>query len=172
MPDVRDGGANPYAPPQAEVVDDAFANTRWGSDLSGFWRRAAAAAADGVLLAFSLYVILIVFGLVLDAFDPRDVSIWPGVVAIGMLVFCLALIVGYHAVSESAAWQATPGKLAVGIKVTDLYGRRISFGRALGRFFGKCLSSVFLAGFVAAAFTARKQALHDKIAGTLVLRVR
>jgi uncharacterized RDD family membrane protein YckC len=61
--------------------------------------------------------------------------------------------------------------MALGIRVTDLDGGRISFGRATGRYFGKILSGLILGiGFLMAAFTERKQALHDLLAGTLVVR--
>jgi len=63
------------------------------------------------------------------------------------------------------------GKRALGLVVTDLDGRRISFGRATGRYFGKVFSGMlFYVGFLMAAFTARKQALHDVLAGTLVVQ--
>ena len=75
--------------------------------------------------------------------------------------------------SESSARQATLGKMAFGIVVTDVHARRISFARATGRFFGKVLSNLtFCIGYLLAAFTDRKQALHDLIAGTLVVRAR
>jgi uncharacterized RDD family membrane protein YckC len=55
--------------------------------------------------------------------------------------------------------------------VTDLAGRRISFGRATGRFFAKYISAtILMIGFVMAGFTEKKQALHDILAGTLVIR--
>lgn len=77
----------------------------------------------------------------------------------------------YEAGMESSALQATLGKLAVGIKVTTLTGERVSFWRATGRFFAQFLSAVILyVGFVMAGFTKRRQALHDLIAGTLVVR--
>jgi uncharacterized RDD family membrane protein YckC len=77
----------------------------------------------------------------------------------------------YEALMESSSYQATLGKLAVGIKVCDLYGRRISFARATGRHFGKILSGlILLIGYIMAAFTERKQALHDIMAGTLVVK--
>jgi Tfp pilus assembly major pilin PilA len=61
--------------------------------------------------------------------------------------------------------------MAFGIKVTDLNGQRIGFGRATGRYFAKWISGFTLGvGFVMAGFTQRRQALHDKIAGTLVLK--
>ncbi|MGI8638732.1 MAG: RDD family protein [Pyrinomonadaceae bacterium] len=83
----------------------------------------------------------------------------------------LAILFPYFTLLESSRWQATLGKLILGIKVTDLSGGRISFARATGRFFGKILSGqVLLIGYLMAAFTERKQALHDLLAGTLVVR--
>jgi uncharacterized RDD family membrane protein YckC len=85
----------------------------------------------------------------------------------------LAIIInwGYFSYMESSASQATLGKMLLGIKVTDLDGNRISFGKALLRTVAKILSSVILLiGYIMAAFTARKQALHDMIAGTLVVK--
>ena len=59
----------------------------------------------------------------------------------------------------------------LGIKVTDLEGNRISFGRALGRNLAKIISVLtFYIGYIMAAFTAKKQALQDMIAGTLVVK--
>jgi uncharacterized RDD family membrane protein YckC/Tfp pilus assembly major pilin PilA len=77
----------------------------------------------------------------------------------------------YKAILESSPWQASVGKRVMGIKVTDRVGRRIGFGRATGRFFAQFLSYLFLCfGYLMAAFTQRRQALHDYIAGTLVTR--
>ena len=76
----------------------------------------------------------------------------------------------YYALLESSSKQATVGKMALALVVTDLQGRRITFGRATGRHFSKILSAIILMiGFIMAGVTARKQALHDMIAGTLVL---
>jgi uncharacterized RDD family membrane protein YckC len=79
----------------------------------------------------------------------------------------------YFALCESSAWQATVGKLALGIRVTDMQGNRISLPRALGRYPAKVLSFfMFFIGVLIVAFTERKQGLHDLIAGTLVLNGR
>lgn len=77
----------------------------------------------------------------------------------------------YYALMESSARQATLGKMALGIIVTDIEGRRIGFGKATGRHFAKILSALILGiGFLMVAFTQRKQGLHDILAGTLVIR--
>jgi len=77
----------------------------------------------------------------------------------------------YEAAMESSSLQATLGKMIFGMKVTDLNRNRISFARATGRHFAKYLSSMILfIGYIMAGFTERKQALHDIIASTVVVR--
>ena len=77
----------------------------------------------------------------------------------------------YFSLLESSANQATVGKIVCGLKVTDLDGRRISFGRATARYFAKILSGlILLIGFAMVGWTTQKRGLHDFIAGTLVLR--
>jgi uncharacterized RDD family membrane protein YckC len=76
----------------------------------------------------------------------------------------------YWAIMESSSRQATLGKMALGIVVTDLEGHRISFGKATGRYFGKLISLlILLIGFIMIAFTDKKQGLHDMMAGCVVV---
>lgn len=87
------------------------------------------------------------------------------------LIFIYAIAILYFSIMESSKLQGSVGKLAVGIKVTDLNGDRISFGKALLRSFGKIISGFILyIGYIMAAFTEKKQGLHDMIASTLVLK--
>jgi uncharacterized RDD family membrane protein YckC len=76
----------------------------------------------------------------------------------------------YAAALESSARQATFGKRAAGIIVTDEHWRRISFGRATGRHFAKYLSGFLMLGYLVALLNARRQTLHDRLAGTLVVQ--
>ena len=70
---------------------------------------------------------------------------------------------------ESSSTQATLGKMAMSIVVTDISGNRVSFGRATGRHFAKIISAIILyIGYLMIAFTEKKQGLHDIIADTLV----
>jgi uncharacterized RDD family membrane protein YckC len=69
--------------------------------------------------------------------------------------------------------MATFGKRLLGLRVTDLQGQRIDFGRATGRHFGKIISALaLLLGFITMISDPRKQTWHDKMAGCLVLRQR
>ncbi len=76
----------------------------------------------------------------------------------------------YFAGMESSRMQATWGKTLVGIAVTDLNGHKISFARATGRYFGKYISGIIVGiGFLMVCFTKKRQALHDMMAGCLVV---
>jgi len=77
----------------------------------------------------------------------------------------------YEAFMLSSAYQATLGKMIFGMRVTDIVGNRISFGRATGKHFAKWLSGLILcSGYIMVGFTERKHGLHDLLAGTLVRR--
>lgn len=72
---------------------------------------------------------------------------------------------------ESSSWQGTLGKKALGLRVTDLEGNRVGFGRATGRYFAKIVSGLILfIGYIMVGFTAKKQGLHDMMVATLVYR--
>jgi uncharacterized RDD family membrane protein YckC len=140
---------------------------------AGFWKRFAAYFIDEIILNFiAIIVILAVAALVgvpmgLSGIDEDFIA--------PLVVFYFVIIVFllnwlYHTVLESSSRQATLGKMAMGIVVTDMEGGRISFGRANGRFWSKILSGLFFSiGYIIAGFTERKQALHDLIAATLVV---
>jgi uncharacterized RDD family membrane protein YckC len=88
------------------------------------------------------------------------------------IVVLFVIVWLYFAKLESSEAQATWGKRALSIFVTDANGQRMTFGRASGRFFAKIITGMipFGIGYIMAGFTAKKQALHDMIAGTLVWR--
>jgi uncharacterized RDD family membrane protein YckC/Tfp pilus assembly major pilin PilA len=143
---------------------------------AGFWRRFAAYIIDMLIVgaaAFVLYM-LFVFVVVVPAAASGDGHVNEAAFGGSFLLLWAAIIVAqwlYFALCESSAWQATPGKMALNMCVTDMYGRRIGFGQATGRYFGKILSGfIFDIGFMMAGWTARKQALHDLMASCCVVR--
>ena len=126
---------------------------------AGFWLRVIAILIDGLILG--------VIGAVVGA--VVGVPATPGFSAINVVLIAVNWL--YFTLSESSEWQATIGKRALGLKVTDEHGNRIGFGVANIRYWSKILSCLILfLGFVMVAFTARKQGLHDLIAKTLVMR--
>ena len=129
-------------------------------EYAGFWRRFAAYIIDNILVSVVFWLVALVLGAIAG----------DGGVIVAYILGTIGAFV-YFAGMESSSSQATVGKIALGIQVTDLQGNRISFGKALGRNLAKILSALILyIGFIMAAFTAKKQGLHDMIAGTLVVK--
>jgi len=139
----------------------------------GFWKRFGAYLIDETILGFVGVILLLVVagtvGIPMGLTGYHDDVIGPFIV-IYFILIDTALNWLYYTIMESSARQATPGKMALGIVVTDMEGRRVSFGRANARFWSKILSGLFFSvGYIIAGFTERKQALHDLIAATLVI---
>ena len=135
---------------------------------AGLRKRLSAAIIDGLILMVTGFVIGGLAGFVYG----HNTGAPEGAGDLGNIV---GIILGwlYFALMESSSKQGTLGKIALGIKVTDLSGNAISFGRATARHFGKLLSTIILlAGYLMVAFTAKKQGLHDMIAGCLVVNKR
>jgi uncharacterized RDD family membrane protein YckC len=151
---------------------------------AGFWLRLVAFFIDGLILGIPFLLVVIVaifflggFGLMMrrNPVDPHVAAALIGPLILGYLLVMLLFVLLewlYFAGMQSSERQATFGKAVMSLKVTDAEGRRLSFGHATGRFFAKIVSGLipFGIGYIMAGFTAKKQALHDMIAGTLVLR--
>lgn len=155
-----------------------------GVGYGGFWLRFVAHLIDSVVSGLAFLILLIPL-FVLTGAGAALSKIGSGedigddaaaFLGIGFIFgfFGIILVVSwlYYALSESSTWQGTVGKKILNLQVTDLSGRRISFGRASGRFFAKMISGMIPLGigYIMAGFTEKKQALHDMIASCLVLR--
>ena len=142
-----------------------------GGEYAGFWLRWVAMILDGIILGcliglpFNIIQVMAMGGM--EHFgEPQPLAQSLFWTFAGMI---LNIIV--FAAFEASPWQATPGKKILRIRVTDLDGDRLTFVRAAGRNAGKIVSGVILLiGYIMAAFTEQKQALHDIMAGCLVVR--
>lgn len=137
-----------------QVLDTPVA-TEKRFQYAGFWIRFVAYIVDSIIL----WAVGFVLGLLAAGTDAN----------IGLTLLSAFIGVIYFAAMESSERQATLGKMAVGIKVGDRNGERISFANAIGRYFAKILSTLIIfIGFIMAAWDEKNQALHDKIADTYV----
>lgn len=155
-----------------------------GTLYAGFWLRVVAAIIDGILLGIPTAVIFFIFfasaipSLMRQPQNPMAVmlTILPRLILLGVVYLAGSWL--YWALMESSSWQATLGKKALGLYVTDMAGNRATFARTSGRFWaGRGIAMVpylgglyFLISCIMAGFTERKQALHDMIANCLVMR--
>jgi len=155
-----------------------------GVAYAGFWLRFVAYLIDGVISGIA-FVILLIPLFVLTGAGAALSKIGSGenisdevaaFLGLGFIFgfFGIIFLVSwlYYALSESSAWQATLGKKMLNLKVTDMTGQPISFGRASGRFFARIITHMIplAIGYILAGFTEKKQAIHDMIASCLVLR--
>ncbi|HVH70333.1 MAG TPA: RDD family protein [Candidatus Dormibacteraeota bacterium] len=152
-------------------------------EYGGFWLRFLAYLIDSAVMGIGVFLVAIplIFLTGLGAFlseirpgeELSDAGFWliMGVIFLFATV-SLAVTWLYHALMESSEWQATVGKKALGLVVTDLAGCRVSFWLATGRHFAKIVTNMvpLFIGYILAGFTKKKQALHDMIAGCLILR--
>ncbi len=162
--------ANPYRAPETESGEGFFENA---GDIvyAGFWKRWAALFLDQMIIGIPLGVafFFVSFGMAMSS-GGQPSPVTAIILQLGFYAVWLSVALFYYAGLESSEAQATFGKRALGIKVTDLSGQRINFKQAAMRWFSAALSYMALyIGFAMAGFTQRKQALHDLLASTLVV---
>jgi len=146
---------------------------------AGFWWRVLAALIDGIVLNIAQWILIMPFlgimGISLYSMNQGNMDEESAMLMImsmiPMISISAALSWLYYALMESSKLRGTLGKMALNIRVTDMDGGQISFARATGRYFGKILSGmIFMIGYIMAGFTEKKQALHDMLAGCLVIK--
>ncbi len=167
----------------AEHKEEFFQRLREGVNLpmdvvyAGFWRRFLAKFIDLVIVGVVNIVVAFLLGMML-AFAPKGSD--PGA-AVGMALVIqiliqlsgIALALGY-AIFFIRKYDATPGKMALGLRLLRADGSRLSSGRIVGRYFAEWLSSMtLLIGYLMVAFDKeQRRALHDRVADTRVIDVR
>lgn len=138
----------------------------------GFWLRVGAVFLDGLIGL----VVMIVAGVLVGAI-MGGVGILKSAEGLSTLqniirVINLAFGLGYQ-IFFIRKYDATPGKMAVGLKVLRSDGSKLSVGRIIGRYFANALSGLLLCvGYIMVAFDEKKRGLHDRICDTNVIRTR
>ncbi|MBX3606606.1 MAG: RDD family protein [Piscinibacter sp.] len=149
---------------EAPAVDAA---ERHATSPAGFWRRLFAHLLDWLVLALPLCVLSVA---IIVGFEGEDKEPAPVLAVLGPWVIAFWL---YRALLLSRRGQATLGMKAAGIFLTDLRGEPVSFARASGRHLMSAVSYYAAGlGFLMQPFNRRRQTLHDRVAGTVVLRRR
>lgn len=144
-------------------------NMRFASDLNSnsspyatFWKRFTALGFDTIIV----FVFSFIYGIstgILSLFITLPIS------DLTLDLIAVAISAFYYIWFESSAYQGTPGKQIVGIKVTDIEGNRVSFARSFLRYFLKLITGVFLIGYLTIIFTEKKQGIYDMAAKTVVV---
>jgi uncharacterized RDD family membrane protein YckC len=135
----------------------------------GFWARVLATLIDTVLvLCVTLPLVIAVYGRSYFDASASGVIVGPADFLISGVLPAVAIVLFWF------FRQATPGKMAISAQVVDARtGGRLSVGQSIVRYLGYFVSTIpFCLGLLWVAFDPKKQAWHDKIAGTVVIRKR
>lgn len=160
----------------AEYRDTFFQRLREGVPVqtgqfqyAGFWIRFAAKLIDGLIMWVVAMVINLLFGLGIAGVRPAGAAFALFGVAFILQLGCHLLYYWFFLNNN----QATPGKMALGLKVVRADGSRLTSGRIIGRFFSEIVSGLTLyIGYIIAGFDEEKRALHDHICDTRVIKAR
>ena len=171
---VSSGAYSPYAAPTVNAALEDAPIQGGEVVLAGFWKRVAAYLIDSLVVGVASAVLGFILGLFLVPLGAMGGdSFGSSAYILGQIVIQLisvAISAGYYAWFHASRNQATLGKMAIGIKVVRTDGSRISLARGVGRYFATILSAMIVGiGFLMAAFTERKQGLHDMLCDTLVV---
>lgn len=155
-----------YQAPGAPYTPPGYANYAGPAYMTYAepWKRLVAAIIDGILMAVVSFPIGFILGMLGATAGSSD--------AMGAFAQLIGAVIGaaYYIVMTASEYQGTVGKIAMGIKVTDLNGNRISGVASFLRYIGTFLSGIIcLIGYIMILFTEKKQGLHDMIAGTVVI---
>jgi uncharacterized RDD family membrane protein YckC len=142
---------------------------------AGFWIRVLASIIDSIIVGvvdsiiqFTALRPMLGIG---DVSDPT--SLFAAAGAVGVLGLVGIVVAACYEAIFVAQMGATPGKMALGMKVVRSDGSRIDLGRSFGRHFAKMLSAIILGiGYIMVAFDSEKRGLHDMICDTRVVRQR
>jgi uncharacterized RDD family membrane protein YckC len=135
---------------------------------AGFWRRFVGLLIDVVITYFPIATVRVLLGLPASGtFDPLQPAAWWAALFEVMIDWL------YAAFLISSPWRATLGQAVMDLHVTDLDGNRITFGHASLRYVAQILNLFTLGfGLIFQVFSPRRQALHDLVSSTVVVRSR
>lgn len=159
--------APPSLPPEVMAYS---APAQQSSPYASFGARVGAWFIDGVVLGCVRLLMFFALGLFFILVEGTEIDRILDEWASALILLALYLVAyPYFALLEASPWQATVGKLAMGIRVEDIDGGRATFIQTSARFFGRIASALILGiGFLCPLFTGRRQALHDIGANTIV----
>jgi uncharacterized RDD family membrane protein YckC len=142
---------------------------------AGFWIRCVASLVDGAILSVVMLVLLVAIGLGagVTAVMGDPAALAQAVLGLGAAVAAISLVIPmlYEVIFVGLRGQ-TPGKILLNLKVIRMDAGEVDYVKAFIRWIGKLASGFILGiGYLMAAFTTNKRALHDLIAGTRVIRL-
>lgn len=129
-------------------------------------RRYAALAIDRIITGVAATLISFIWILPGELFEYNSIYL-----VLTHLLISITCDWIYFCLMESSKYQATIGKRLLGVMVVDKDYERITYARANTRYWGKLLSGLLLGlGYLMAFSHEKRQAMHDRMAGTYVVK--
>lgn len=150
-----------------QKLKEGAAISTGGLHYAGFWIRFAAKLLDGLILGIPFMIVFVAIGAFsINQSAPPQFSLLPFLIQVGFIFVRMSYDVFFN-----GKYGATPGKMICKLKIVTSEGQKISYGRAVGRFFGEMLSGIACyIGYIIAGFdNPQKRALHDHICNTRVI---
>jgi uncharacterized RDD family membrane protein YckC len=136
---------------------------------AGFWIRLVAIFIDGLVLWLFQVIVSLLFGILAEVISGSQYELIGALISVLLAILAVLADLGYF-IFMTYKFQATLGKMALGLRVYTVNLEKPTLGVVVGREFGRILSHIsLLIGYIMAAFTEKKQALHDLMAGTVVV---
>jgi uncharacterized RDD family membrane protein YckC len=137
-----------------------------GFNYAGFWKRGGAKIIDGIILQLAYFLMFFSFGVSIIS-TRRTPEELPLVMVLTLVYYLIYFAYETFFVGK---FGATPGKMALKIKIINADGSKVGYLKAFGRLFANWLSGIILCiGYIMAAFDEEKRALHDRICNTRVI---
>jgi uncharacterized RDD family membrane protein YckC len=139
---------------------------------AGFVTRLLAYIIDQLIIAAVISLVTVVAGFVMQSLNINEVIGAQRIAQVIMTILALLLIISFLILYNIGFWMLagqTPGKRLMGLRIVRTDGERITLGPAIRRWVGYWLSAILFLGYLWVLVDDRRQALHDKLAGTLVV---
>jgi uncharacterized RDD family membrane protein YckC len=170
------GGIPPMAIPAGQSSYAPPVGVSYGLDYAGFWIRFLAKLIDGLIIGTLVGIpigFILVPRLLGGGGSPAELRTWLGYLTGFQWQIAEAMVGLLFNGFFLGRFGATPGKMALGLKVLNPDGTPIGYGRAFGRSAAEIISRLIcFIGYIIAGFDPQKRALHDYMASTRVIKTR
>jgi uncharacterized RDD family membrane protein YckC len=154
------------------MTDDQSPQETLYGQYAGFVTRLIAYIIDQLIIAGVISLVTVVAGFVMQSLNINELIGAQRIAQVIMFILALVLIICFLILYNIGFWMLagqTPGKRLMGLRIVRTDGERITIGPAIRRWVGYWLSAILFLGYLWVLVDDRRQALHDKLAGTLVV---